>query len=418
MKKITLSTMLLALVLIQSARAQKEITLKGVSGKVSETNLTDTIRSKDLSITFGQPLILKITGVNPFLHTIQVLDSVVSIKYEIPTEVMSVLFKGYDLGLSDKETKKSNTGGSEQNLCTCQCILNKTFQLLLATSQNPNLNEEQLKFQAITIINNSLPKDKLKPEVLDSTTNVTEELFSYLSDQKCYADSGSADSSNTAYVESIQAITKLFNAMMRCSFTHSTDVVYPKGDEHEFTVRISPIDSLKYGSGFINRNQHLRYWTKNKFNINLSGGIGLSGLQDNTFSLLSSSGIDSTSQKIVLQNRETFRYGAAITAHFYSRLSYNVNPAFSLGILYDSGKRVTPTAGVSLIFGHRSRLIVTGGVAMGAETRLKKGYDEETFFENLGEDALTREVNRVTWYLGLTFNTSVSELLTGRKKTN
>jgi hypothetical protein len=84
--------------------------------------------------------------------------------------------------------------------------------------------------------------------------------------------------------------------------------------------------------------------------------------------------------------------------------------------MYDSEKKVNPTAGLSLIFGHRNRLVLSGGIAMGKETRLAKGYEEDVYVENLGEDIPTREVNRVTWYVGLTFNKSMTEVLSGRKK--
>ncbi len=439
MKRILLFTAMFMLGFMKM-QAQREITINGYDGTRREAKAPKQLNSRDTSIQYGRPLILKITGVNPFLHKVEVLDSVVSFKYELPTDIMST-FSGVEIAIPEGSEKSASDGGwgtkeadTTQN-CKCQRKLNQTLQLLLAASQNPSLSEDSLKQVAIRIMHFVFPRNNFEFTVdtkgndvvpyeivqknnknYNQSYKLAEYLFKYLSDQGCCKECTVDEKHYEDYVKLIQAITKLFNAIMFCSFDHTTDVIYPHGDGHDFNIRITPLDSLEYGTGQINRNQHLRFWTKNKFNINLSGGFGFSGLQNNTFSFQMGSGADSTSKKIVLQNRETFRYGAAIAAHFYSRFWYNVNPAFSLGVMYDSEKKVNPTAGLSLIFGHRNRLVLSGGIAMGKETRLAKGYEEDVYVENLGEDIPTREVNRVTWYVGLTFNKSMTEVLSGRKK--
>jgi hypothetical protein len=393
------------------------------------TNL-DIQKRNDHYVKYGDPMIFRVEEVNPFIYKTAVTDSLVSIQHKVPSEILKTLFVGFE-GFSDLEILKelSKDSISENGVlekvnplyCECERALNETFQLLLAASQNVSYTEAQLKTKADELIVHIVPSTTAISTVVSSNSNLVELIFQYLESHGCCIDCERTNVSTNdvekyeVFIAKVQQIVKLYQSIKSCSFTVQSSIIYAEADEHIFTIQVKPVDTLEYTMGNLNRNRTIRFWTKNKFNINLSGGIGLSGLQNTHYSLIQGEAADSSKQKITEQSKEKFRYGAAINAHLYYRMGYKVNPALSLGILYDSDKKVSPIGGLSLIFGNKSRLILTGGVALGKQSVLQKGYEAELYYSTIGDEAPMREVTRVTWFTGLTFNTSVSELFSGRK---
>lgn len=199
-------------------------------------------------------------------------------------------------------------------------------------------------------------------------------------------------------------LRKLYDLMQKSPFTYEDNQVLDadSGDTVKYTVKLTP-RANKVITGGAEIPTHTR-----ELVVNAAGGweidaapgffLAFGDLRDRSYGKRTRNGVT----RVVRRGGEdAFKPSAGAMVHIHRRLSGEVHWGPSFGLSVQDGKTVQYLGGLSLLFGEKKRVVVTGGVAGGLVSRLD-GLEEGDAFS--GDKIPVKDRFGIGPFLGLTYN--------------
>ncbi|WP_312298476.1 hypothetical protein [Chryseobacterium sp.] len=145
-------------------------------------------------------------------------------------------------------------------------------------------------------------------------------------------------------------------------------------------------------------------WVTGGVKIDISGGIFLTSLMNKEYETKDDTG---TNKFIYEKNKGNYDFGFGSSINISLRSGSWIRPALGIGALFTTGQKFQIITGLGLIIGKEERIILHGGLAMGAITVISNNYktDGSTSY-NLGGDGAIPTTNKFSFghFFGVTYN--------------
>jgi len=194
--------------------------------------------------------------------------------------------------------------------------------------------------------------------------------------------------------ETTEALDKVYSQFIPSQRNRSQSVQIKNDDITRFSLKDNQNKEI-----FVERD------LKNSwgFKIDFSTGLIASSLNDETYSLDSTSTPGTTS--IVAKDGDDWNLRFGTMAHFYPRTGSMIDVGAHFGFLVDSDLDTQLGVGASLMLGKPDRVALSVGMAFGRVDRLKTTLEsQQAEFNGSPVETLTEERWDMGLYFGLTFN--------------
>ncbi len=145
-------------------------------------------------------------------------------------------------------------------------------------------------------------------------------------------------------------------------------------------------------------------WVTGGVKIDISGGIFLTSLMNKEYETKDDTG---TNKFIYEKNKGNYDFGFGSSINISLRSGSWIRPALGIGALFTTGQKFQIITGLGLIIGKEERIILHGGLAMGAITVISNNYktDGSTSY-SLGGDGAIPTTNKFSFghFFGVTYN--------------
>jgi hypothetical protein len=203
------------------------------------------------------------------------------------------------------------------------------------------------------------------------------------------------------YTQLPAQIDGLYHKLDSAAFEHVSIPFRPAHDADELVIhiKISPKASAEDLIGKSVTEYPCTLRVKGGWRLDFSAGVGIGQMPNEEFAL-----VDSGAVLHVVEERSTaLSVGAMGLAHFRYRSCGDVTFGVSAGIMYDDSKRLRYLLGGSLMLGHRQRIVLSGGAALG-KVQLLSGTQADKTTLNPGTKLLYVDRFRVGGFFGLSYN--------------
>lgn len=152
-------------------------------------------------------------------------------------------------------------------------------------------------------------------------------------------------------------------------------------------------------------------WVKDGLKIDVSGGLFITSLLDQEYETrdvqVTTNGTTETQKAIYKKNQGDYDFGFGSSINLSLRGGSWVRPALSVGALFTANQKFQILAGGGLILGKEERIVLHGGLTMGAVTTIADGYatDGSTSYD-LGTNGTVPTSNKFSFghFFGITYN--------------
>lgn len=152
-------------------------------------------------------------------------------------------------------------------------------------------------------------------------------------------------------------------------------------------------------------------WVKGGLKIDVSGGLFVTSLLDQEYETrdvqVTTNGTTETQKAIYEKNQGDYDFGFGSSINLSLRGGSWVRPALSVGALFTANQKFQILAGGGLILGKEERIVLHGGLTMGAVTTIADGYatDGSTSYD-LGTNGTVPTSNKFSFghFFGITYN--------------
>ena len=152
-------------------------------------------------------------------------------------------------------------------------------------------------------------------------------------------------------------------------------------------------------------------WVKGGLKIDVSGGLFITSLLDQEYETrdvqVTNNGTTETQKVIYEKNQGDYDFGFGSSINLSLRGGSWVRPALSVGALFTANQKFQILAGGGLILGKEERIVLHGGLTMGAVTTIADGYatDGSTPYD-LGTNGTVPTSNKFSFghFFGITYN--------------
>jgi hypothetical protein len=179
-----------------------------------------------------------------------------------------------------------------------------------------------------------------------------------------------------------------------------------------FQVKNSDITKIEFewyqnGQRVSANPQTFEFFNKGGFTINYSAGLAINNMVNHGYAVLDSA----DKKEIARKDDSRINIGPIVLAHAYyrypilNRFKIGATTGFMTNTLKDD-LSLNFLFGGSLLFGSEERFNITFGGVLGKVERLKTESFElnKAIYDTLDSEALTRQVYRCKWIVGLTYN--------------
>ncbi|MEG0926305.1 hypothetical protein [Chryseobacterium sp.] len=171
------------------------------------------------------------------------------------------------------------------------------------------------------------------------------------------------------------------------------DVVEVTMERYDKTITNPTPDIYKYN-----------IWVTGGVKIDISGGIFLTSLMNKEYETKDDTG---TNKFIYEKNKGNYDFGFGSAINISLRNGAWIRPALSIGALFTTGQKFQIISGLGLIIGKEERIILHGGLTMGAISVISDNYkaDGSTSY-SLGGDGAIPTTNKFSFghFFGVTYN--------------
>lgn len=208
--------------------------------------------------------------------------------------------------------------------------------------------------------------------------------------------------------ESVRELDSICNSLLQYATLSINSVQIANHDDFQIALKDKNGDSLFYRE----------FKTRLGFKIDFSAGIFYTALFDRQYyfkdTTVSINGSDTSGAFIGKRNTGAYNIGFGLLSHFYTRTGGFVNVGGTFGFIMDTEIRFRFLLGGSLMLGRQSRVVLSGGLALGQVSQLSDGYDTGYRTNALGQPNFTAKPtdNAVpvsdrfltSFFFGITYN--------------
>lgn len=145
-------------------------------------------------------------------------------------------------------------------------------------------------------------------------------------------------------------------------------------------------------------------WVTGGVKIDISGGIFLTSLMNKEYETKDDTGVN---KFIYEKNKGNYDFGFGSSINISLRNGSWIRPALGIGALFTTGQKFQIMTGLGLIIGKEERIILHGGLTMGAISVISNNYkvDGSTSY-SLGGDGAIPTTNKFSFghFFGVTYN--------------
>ena len=152
-------------------------------------------------------------------------------------------------------------------------------------------------------------------------------------------------------------------------------------------------------------------WVKDGLKIDVSGGLFITSLLDQEYETrdvaVTTNGTTETQKAIYEKNQGDYDFGFGSSINLSLRGGSWVRPALSVGALFTANQKFQILAGGGLILGKEERIVLHGGLTMGAVTTIADGYATDgSASYDLGTNGTVPTSNKFSFghFFGITYN--------------
>jgi len=145
-------------------------------------------------------------------------------------------------------------------------------------------------------------------------------------------------------------------------------------------------------------------WIKGGLKIDISGGVFLTSLMDKEYETKDDTG---NNKFIYTKEKGDYDFGFGSMINLSLRGGSWVRPALSIGALFTTNQKFQILTGFGLILGKEERLVLHGGVTMGAVSRISDKYKTNGEISyDLGTEGTVATNNKFSFghFFGITYN--------------
>ena len=295
-----------------------------------------------------------------------------------------------------------------------------SFKLKVMTQRVGNVSHELIKF-----LTKASTEDHLNRENFIYQREKFEEDYQQIINEINTISNEATETRDTVFISNYNAKVKTLDKTQLSEMENVLDSVRSlKWDHYKIStdfngknidiVQISLIRYLKSGSSEDKADEYLyNIWVKGGIKIDVSAGAFITSLVNRKYTISNKTrtvGQDNeeTYQVITQDNPGHFQYGFGSMLNISPRCGVSwIKPTYNIGALFTSDQKFQFLTGFGLVLGKEQRIILHGGLSMGAIISLANNYkaDGQSRY-NLGEAVSppTQEKFSFGHFFGVTYN--------------